>query len=105
MADETKRTSPPVNVHLPKADTAGKRVDQPIIRRGSRRSAQELEPIAHQVAQNAELMERLRKARGSKDQALGSQVMDEITRHAQSLDPTITFSDATRIFVILIKMN
>jgi hypothetical protein len=49
-------------------------------------------------------MERLRAALGSGNEALGRDIMDEVTRYAQSLDPTIAYSDGTRIVVTLMKM-
>jgi hypothetical protein len=49
-------------------------------------------------------MEWFRASLGSGNEALGREVMDEVARYAQSLDPTITYSDGTRIVVILMKM-
>ena len=68
-----------------------------------RRSEQELEPIAGQVAENAPLMERLRAAIGSQNQALGTAVMDEVRNYAKGLDPTINYSEGTKIVTILLK--
>lgn len=68
-----------------------------------RRSDKELEPIADQVAGNAKLIERVRSSIGSQDKDLGWAVMDEVTKFAQSLDPTINSSEGTRIVVLLLK--
>lgn len=67
------------------------------------KTQEELTPLASRVAENAALMQRLRAVIGSGDKSLGWDVMEEITRYAQSLDPSITPSDGTTIVLILMK--
>jgi hypothetical protein len=68
------------------------------------RTKKELEPIAIRVADNAALMQRFRAACGSENRDLVREVTLAITRHAQELDPTITFHEGTTIVVILAEM-
>jgi hypothetical protein len=72
--------------------------------RSKSRTEKELEPIAIRVAENAALMQRFRAACGSENRELAGEVMTEITRYAQELDPTITYHEATMIIVVLAKM-
>ena len=68
------------------------------------RSREELAPIAQRVAQNAELVEQFLRARGSDNVALGNELIEDIARFAQSIEPTITQADAARITVLLMEM-
>jgi hypothetical protein len=68
------------------------------------RTQEELTPLALRVAENAALMQQFRAVMGSGDKSLGWDVMEEITRYAQSLDPSITPSDGTTIVLILMKV-
>jgi hypothetical protein len=72
--------------------------------RSKSRTEKELEPIAVRVAENAALMQRFRAACGSENRDLVGEVMAEVTRYAQELDPTIIFQEGTTISVILAKM-
>jgi hypothetical protein len=72
--------------------------------RSKSRTEKELEPIAIRVAENAVLMQRFRAACGSENRDLVREVMAEVTRYAQELDPTIIFQEGTTIVVILAKM-
>jgi hypothetical protein len=72
--------------------------------RSKSRTEKELEPIAIRVAENAALMQRFRAACGSENRDLVGEVMAEVTRYAQELDPTIIFQEGTTIVVILAKM-
>ncbi len=65
--------------------------------RSKSRTEKELEPIAIRVAENA-------AACGSENRDLVGEVMAEVTRYAQELDPTIIFQEGTTIVVILAKM-
>jgi len=49
-------------------------------------------------------MQRFRAACGSENRDLVGEVMAEVTRYAQELDPTIIFQEGTTIVVILAKM-
>jgi len=100
MVDEVKRT-----LTLLKPEIRSRQgIDQfaPIQPR-RQRTAKELEPIAEQVAENAAVMERFRAAIGSNNNALGREVMDEVTEYAQKVDPTISVSEGTRITAILLR--
>jgi len=72
--------------------------------RSKSRTEKELEPIAIRVAENTALMQRFRAACGSENRDLVGEVMAEVTRYAQELDPTIIFQEGTTIVVILAKM-
>lgn len=61
-------------------------------------------PLALRVAENTALMQRFRAVMGFGDKGLGWDVMEEITRFAQSVDPSITPSDGTTIALILMKI-
>jgi hypothetical protein len=71
--------------------------------RSKSRTEKELEPIASRVAENAALMQRFRAAVGSENRDLAGEVMGEVTRYAQELDPTISFDEGTTIVVALLK--
>lgn len=68
------------------------------------RSREELAPIAQRVAQNAKLVEQFRRARGSDTVVLANELIEEIARFAQGIDPTIAQADAARITVLLMEM-
>lgn len=65
------------------------------------RTQEQLRPLALRIAENADLMQRFRAVIGSEDQERASEVSDEIRRFAQGLDSSVTFSEGTRIVVIL----
>src|SRR5262245_40274923 len=102
MAEEVRRAVVVASHRSSPSAKVGERT--PLMVGKHRRSAEELESISGRVAENAALMERFRAARGSGNEALGRDIMDEVVRYAQSLDPTINYSDGTRIVVILMKI-
>jgi hypothetical protein len=65
------------------------------------RSQAELEPLARRISENGELMSRLRAAAGSENENLAREIAHDITKYAQSLDPTIGTPEGTRIVLIL----
>jgi hypothetical protein len=67
------------------------------------RSEEELRALALRIAENSELMERFRSAVGSNDERLTGRVMHEVREYAQSLDPTVTFSEGTRLALALLN--
>jgi hypothetical protein len=68
------------------------------------RTPEELAPIVERVASNPILMQKFLEVRGSDDKVRASAVIDEITRFAQSLDPSVTHSEGTRITVMLMQL-
>jgi hypothetical protein len=68
------------------------------------RSQEELKLLALRVTENAALMQRFHSVIGSDDKARASEVMDEITRYVQSIDPSISVSEGTTIVVLLMKI-
>jgi hypothetical protein len=73
-----------------------------MLKPGRWRQTEELEPIADKVAQNAELMERLRSAIASEDHDLAQTIIHEIALYAQRFDPTFGLLDGSRIAVMLL---
>ncbi len=67
------------------------------------RTRQQLEGLADQIEQNEQLMKRIKASLGSGDEALGWQVMDELTKFAQSIDPSIIHAEGTRLMVIILR--
>jgi hypothetical protein len=68
------------------------------------RELDELLPLAKLIGENAELMGRLRAAAGAENKELARNVIDEITRYAQTLDPSVTTVDGNSLTIILMKM-
>ena len=67
------------------------------------RTQEELAPIAHKISENPDLMRRFREVIGSEDRERVSAIFDEIRRVAQSIDPTITHPEGTRMALVLMK--
>jgi hypothetical protein len=67
------------------------------------RSEEELKALALRIAENSELMQRFRSAVGSNDERLTGRVMHEVREYAQSLDPSVTFSEGTRLALVLLN--
>jgi hypothetical protein len=74
-----------------------------IVARKPSRTTEELEPLAKRVAENAPLMERFRAVVGSQDGQRAADATQEVRTYAQELDPTVTFSEGTRIALILLN--
>jgi len=72
-----------------------------MLKAGRWRQTEELKPIADKVAQNTELMERLRSVFGSGDHARTREVTRDICLYAQQLDPTFGLLEGTRIAFML----
>lgn len=70
---------------------------------GRMRTTQELQSLADQIEQNEQLMKRIKASLGSGDELLGWQVMDELTKFAQSIDPSIIPAEGTRLMVIILR--
>jgi hypothetical protein len=101
MADEEK---PTVELHLPAFGPVSTQAQMPSRPSKPMRTQEELTPIALQVAENLVLMRQFQAAIGSEDKQLAGEVVDQITRHAQSLDSSITGPEGTRIVVILMNL-
>ena len=67
------------------------------------RSEEELRELPLRIAENSELMQRFRSALGSNDERLTGRVMHEVREYAQSLDPSVTFSEGTRLAPALLN--
>jgi hypothetical protein len=88
-----------------KQSRSGKSSDAvaPEISRPEMRSRDELAPIARRLAENGDLMKRLKEEAGT-DRERASELIDEITRAAQELDRTITDTEGMRVTLILMEM-
>lgn len=65
---------------------------------------EQFEPLARQVASNRELMERFCATVGSNDRERGVAVIDEIWTFAKSIDPGVSYPEATRMTLVLLKI-
>jgi len=74
-----------------------------MLKLGRWRKAGEVKPIADKVAQNAELMERLRSVFGSGDRDRAQKIIHEIARYAQRFDPTFGLTEGTDIALMLVQ--
>ncbi|MGJ5137636.1 hypothetical protein ACQR1V_06590 [Bradyrhizobium oligotrophicum] len=68
------------------------------------RSREELRPLAIELVRNAELVKRFWVVRGSDNEELASQFIDEVAQRAQKIDSNVTYADAARITVILMEI-
>ena len=68
------------------------------------RAAEELMPLAYQLASNAELMGRFREVMGSGNKDQARIAMDEVRQHAQTLDPSLTYADGATRTVLLMEI-
>ena len=68
------------------------------------RTQEDLRPLALRISENAELMQRFRAAIGSEDEDQAREVLYEVTAYAQSLDPSITGPEGTRVVVVLMNI-
>jgi hypothetical protein len=68
------------------------------------RTSEELYSLVQRSADNPEIMRLYHRAVGSEDQVRANAVIDEITRFAQTIDPSITPEEGIRITVGLMKM-
>jgi hypothetical protein len=91
---------------LPRSDTPLQRPgpETPLHPRRPMRTQEELTPIAHKLLDDAGLMQRFREMIGSEDRERARAVFDEVTHVAESIDPTITYSEGTRLVVVLMKL-
>jgi hypothetical protein len=69
---------------------------------GRWRSEEELEPMVDRVVANVELMQQFHAAIGTEKQLVGK-LIDDVTRYANSIDPTFGSIEGTRIVVILAR--
>jgi hypothetical protein len=67
------------------------------------RTQEELAPLAEKVAGNAELVKRFRAVIGSDDKVRVSAMIDEVRQFAQTLDPTVSHPEGTRIALLLFE--
>ena len=54
------------------------------------RSVEELEPLARQILENAELIKRFREVRGSDNEDAARQVVYDVGDYAETIDPTVS---------------
>jgi hypothetical protein len=102
MADEDKRriilVTPTKKVDAPTQPSPLRPKSAPL------RSEEELRALALRIAENSELMQRFRSVVGSNDERLTGRVMHEVREYAQSLDPSVTFSEGTRLALALMNL-
>lgn len=83
---------------------APKQTGVPLLRPQPMRTQEELTPLALRIIENAELMQQFRAVMGSEDKERAEAVVDEITKYAQTLDPTINVSEGIRIVLNLMRI-
>jgi hypothetical protein len=86
------------------ADDAATRAPTELPKWTPMRTQEQLMPLALRVAENVKLMQRFHSVMGSGDEDLGADVMEEVSRYAQSLDPNMSAPEGTRIVVLLMKI-
>jgi hypothetical protein len=101
MADEEK---PKAVLNIPAFTPARTRAQTAAHLSMPMRAQEELTRIALRLAENADLMQRFRAVIGSEDKERAGEMIDEVTRLAQSLEPSITVPEGTLIVVALMKM-
>lgn len=101
MDEKRKATAIIHTVITPSADAAAQKHRAPS---SVSRTRKELEPIALRVAENAAVMQQVRAAMGSENRELAREATQAIWKHAQELDPSITFDEGTTVVIILAKM-
>ncbi len=102
MTDEKPRT----NLSTPKVSSGNPVTATPPAKQkpAKIRSREELRPLARRIAENPQIMQRFYQARGSDNEALGLEVVEEIRNYARELDPTITFFEGTTMVLVLEEM-
>jgi hypothetical protein len=76
--------------------------DAKMLKAGRWRQMEELKPIADKVAQNPELMDRLRSTIGSEDRDRAENIIHEIAIYAQRFDPNFGLLEGSRIALMLV---
>jgi hypothetical protein len=106
MADQEKPTRKPTLNIRTKNDTSTptQKPSSPPRPQKLDRTSEQLKPLAKRVAENDAILQRFYQARGSEDENLGRQVIDEIRDYAQSLDPTISYVEGARLVLLLEEM-
>jgi hypothetical protein len=101
MADEEK---PRAELRIPAFQPVPAQTRMPSSPAKPMRTQEELTPLALRVMENAELIQQFRAVIGSEDRQRADDVIDQITRYAQSLDSSITVPEGTRIVVVLMNL-
>lgn len=83
---------------------AGTTASEETVTRRFMRSREELRPVAIELVRDAELVNRFWAVRGSDNEELARQFIDEVAQRAQQIDSNVTYADAARITVILMEM-
>jgi hypothetical protein len=68
------------------------------------RTQKELMPLALRIMENSELMQQFRSVFGLEDGDRARDLISDITKHAQSLDPSTTIPEGTQIVFIMMKL-
>ena len=68
------------------------------------RSVEELEPLARQILENAELIKRFREVRGSDNEDAARQVVYDVGDYAETIDPTVSHVEKTRLTLALMNL-
>jgi hypothetical protein len=79
-------------------------LEPPPIEKQSFRSLEELEPVARQISLDFGLMERFRGVMGSDNKDGGREMVDEVARIAQTIDPSISHAEATNVTICLMRI-
>jgi hypothetical protein len=101
MADKEK---PRATLNIPVSAPSHKQAQMPARPAKPMKTQEELIPLASRIAENAALMQRFRAVIGSEDKEQGLRVIDEVTKYAQSLDPSISVPEGTSIVVLLMNL-
>lgn len=77
-----------------------------MLKAGRWRRMEELKPIADKVAQNAELMDKLRSAIGSEDDDRAQKIIYEIALYAHRFDASFGLLEGSRIaLMVLLRLR
>jgi hypothetical protein len=102
MADEDKRK---IHIVKPTRTTAEKpQGSKQPAKQTLVRTDEELRPLAQRIVENPELILQFRSAIGSNDEDRTAKAMHKVREYAQSLDPSVTFREGTRLVLLLLKM-
>jgi len=76
----------------------------PPLEKQSFRSLEELEPLALQISRDLSLMERFRGVMGGDDEDRGREMVDEVRRIAQIIDPSISYAEGASVTLCLMQI-
>jgi hypothetical protein len=68
------------------------------------RSLDELEPVARQISRDPSLMERFRGVMGSDNEDRAREMVEEVRRIAQTIDPSISYAEGASVTLALMQI-